>query len=87
MTITPELVKIARTLLGCSRDELAGRVGVREQQSPLLKTAHDGPRVSIFPTLRATLGLAGIEFISEDGIATRSKAAANRPIDEPSDCG
>jgi DNA-binding XRE family transcriptional regulator len=67
MTLTPEQTKAARRLLGWSRDDLAGHVGVsattiwafesRKRRSPALSIA----------LVRERLESAGVEFIAESG--------------------
>ena len=64
--ITPELAGAARALLGWSRSELAGHVGVSER---IIGKYENGLRASHLnlSLLRAALESAGVEFIAENG--------------------
>ena len=64
--ITPKLASAARALLGWSRSELAGHVGVGER---IIGKYENGLTASHLNRglLRSTFESAGVEFIAENG--------------------
>jgi transcriptional regulator with XRE-family HTH domain len=64
--ITPELASAARALLGWSRSEIAGHVGVGER---IIGKYENGLTASHLNRglLRSTFEAAGVEFIAENG--------------------
>jgi transcriptional regulator with XRE-family HTH domain len=67
MMITPGQVKAARQLLGWSRSELGGQMGVSE--STIAKFENGKPRSAAIDlaAVRAALESAGVIFVEENG--------------------
>jgi transcriptional regulator with XRE-family HTH domain len=78
MTITAAQVKQARSLLGWTRDRLAGQSGL----SPaIISHLEAGKRVATAPRLssiRCALEDFGVEFIAENGVRLRREPEARQ---------
>jgi transcriptional regulator with XRE-family HTH domain len=79
VTVTPEQVKAARLLLGWSRSDLAGQVGVSETTVAVFEKGKRRPSPFKLSAVRAAFEASGVEFIAENGCGPGVKLRKGNP--------